>query len=118
MHFEPSDVFRQRKVVDDFVDGFESQPGEEAEEYEPRRDTMPTAVPQARALRGGFPLRRKQSRAYSARVVGVQDEGNEEVHVLEASDDELEAECQEVVAIMTFARQRTAEVNRARQFFR
>ena len=64
------------------------------------------------------PLRRKQSGAYSAQVVEVPDEGDEEVHVLEASDDELEAEYQEAVAMMTIARQRRAEVNRARQFFR
>ena len=46
------------------------------------------------------------------------DKGDEEVPVLEASDDELEAEHQEAVAMMTVARQRRAEVNRARQFFR
>ena len=118
MHFEPIDVFRQGRVVDDFVDDFERQPGEEVEEYEPRRDAMLTAVPQARALRGGIPLRRKQPGAYSAQVVGVQDEGNEEVHVLGASDDELEAEHQEAVAMVTVARQRRAPVNRARPFFR
>ena len=116
MHFEPIDVFRQGRLVDDFVDDFERQPGEEVEEYEPRRDAMLRAVPQARALRGGIPWRRKQSGAYSAQVVG--DEGNEEVHVLEASDDELEAKHQEAVAMMTVARQRRAPVNRARQFFR
>ena len=46
---------------------------------------------------------------------------NEEVHVFEAkeaSDDEWEAEYPEAVAMMTVARQRRAEVNRARQFFR
>ena len=51
----------------------------------------------------------------------ARDEGNEEVHVLEAkeaSDDELEAEYQEAVAMMTVARHLRAEVNRARQFFR
>ena len=75
---------------------------------------MPTAVPQARALRGCVPLRREQSGAYPAQVV-------EEVHVLvatEASDDEWEAEYQEAVAMMTVAGQRRAEVNRARRFFR
>ena len=75
---------------------------------------MPTAVPQARALRGGVPLRRKQSGAYPAQVGEAWDEGNEEVHVLEAkeaSDDEWEAEYQEAVAMMTVARQRRAEVN-------
>ena len=84
MHFEPIDVFRQGRVVDDFVDDFERQLGEEVEEYAPRRDATPTTVPQARASRGGIPLRRKQSRAYPAQVVRVQDEGNAEVHVFEA----------------------------------
>ena len=50
-HFEPIDVFRQGRVVDDFVGDFERQLGEEAEEYKPRRDAMLAAVPQARALR-------------------------------------------------------------------
>ena len=36
----------------------------------------------------------------------------------EASDDELEAEYQEAVAMMTVAKQRRTEVERARQFFR
>ena len=36
----------------------------------------------------------------------------------EASDDELEAEYQEAVALTTIAKQRRAEVDRARQFFR
>ena len=82
---------------------------------------MLTAVPQARALRGDAPLRREQSGAYPAQVVEAPDEEDEEVHVLvatEASDDELEAEYQEAVAMMTVARQRRAEVNRARRFFR
>ena len=105
-HLEPIDVIRQGRIVDDFVGNFERQPGEEAEEA------------QTRVLRGGVPLRRKQSGAYSAQVVEVPDEGDEEVHVLEASDDEFEAEYQEAVAMMTIARQRRAEVNRARQFFR
>ena len=64
------------------------------------------------ALRGGVPLRRKQSEA--------RDEGNEEVHLLEAkeaSDSEWEAEYNEAVAMMTVARERRAGVNRARQFF-
>ena len=45
----------------------------------------------ARALREGVPLRRTQSGAYPAQVEEARDEGNEEVHVLEAkeaSDDE------------------------------
>ena len=60
VYFEPIDVFRQGGVVDDLVRDFERQLGEEVEEYAPRREAMPTAVPQARALRGGVPLRRKQ----------------------------------------------------------
>ena len=121
MYFEPIDVFRQGGVVDDFVGDFERQPGEEVEEYPPRGDAMPTAVPQARALRGDAPLRREQSGAYPAQVVEAPDEEDEEVHVLvatEASDDEWEAEYQEAVAMMTVAGQRRAEVNRARRFFR
>ena len=35
-----------------------------------------------------------------------------------ASDDELEAEYQEAVALMTIAKQRRAEADQARQFFR
>ena len=49
-HFEPTVVVRRGRIVDDFVYDFERQPGEEVEEYAPRRDAMPTAVPQARAL--------------------------------------------------------------------
>ena len=114
MHFEPMDVFRQGRVVDDFVRDFERQPGEEVKEYEPLRDAMLAAIPRAGALRGGFPLRRKQSGAYSAQVVEAQDEGDEEEHVLEvngASDDELEAEYQEAAAMMTVAKQRRTEVD-------
>ena len=54
-------------------------------------------------------------------MVEAQDEQDEEKHVLEAneaSDDELEAEYQEAVAMMTIAKQRRAEVDQARQFFR
>ena len=36
----------------------------------------------------------------------------------EASDDELEAEHQETIALITIAKQRRAEVDQARQFFR
>ena len=50
LHFEPIEVFRRGRVVDDFVCDFERQPGEEIKEYEPLRDTMPTAIPQARVL--------------------------------------------------------------------
>ena len=50
----------------------------------------------------------------------AQDEENEGENFHEeneASDDELEAEYQEVVSLMTIAKQRRAAVDRARQFF-
>ena len=50
----------------------------------------------------------------------AQDEEDEEEHVLkenEASDDELEAEYQEAVAMLTIAKQRQTEVGRAGEFF-
>ena len=47
-------------------------------EHEPLRDAMLTAMPRAGALRGGVPLHRKQSGAYSAQVVQAQDEEDEE----------------------------------------
>ena len=83
------------------------------DEYEPLRDAMLTAIPRAGALRGCVPLHRTQSGAYSAQVVEAQDEEDDE-----ASDDELEAEHQETMALITIAKQRRAEVDRARQFFR
>ena len=49
------------------------------------------------------------------------EEEDEEGCLLEANeepDDELEAEYQEAVALMTIAKQRRAEVDQARQFFR
>ena len=66
-------------------------------------------------------MHRKLSGARSAQVVEAQDEEDEEEHVVEAneaSDDELEVEYQEAVAMLTIAKQRRAEVDRARQFFR
>ena len=50
-HFEPIEVFRRGRDMDDFVCDFERQPGEEIKEYEPLRDAMLTAIPQARAQR-------------------------------------------------------------------
>ena len=82
---------------------------------------MLTAIPRAGALRGGVPLHRKQSGAYSAQVVEAPDEEDEGEHVLEgneASDDELGAEYQEAVAMLTIAIQRRTEVDRAKQFLR
>ena len=64
-------------------------------EHEPLKDAMPTAIPQAVALRGCVPLHRKQSGVSPAQVVEAQEEEAKEEHVLEtneASDDELEAE--------------------------
>ena len=52
-------------------------------------------------------------------MVEAQDEEDEEEYVSEvneASDDELEAEYQEAVALRTIAKQRRAEVDRARHF--
>ena len=54
-------------------------------------------------------------------MVEAQDEEDEEERVLEtneASDDELEAEHRETIALITIAKQRRAEVDQARQFFR
>ena len=54
-------------------------------------------------------------------MVLAQDEEDEEERVLEtneASDDELEAEHRETMALITIAKQRRAEVDQARQFFR
>ena len=91
-------------------------------EYEPLRDAVLTAIPRAGALQGGFPLHRTQSGAYSAQVVvEARDEEDEEEHVPEAneaSDEELGPEYQEAVAMVTIAKQRRSEVDRARQFFR
>ena len=47
-----------------------------------------------------------------------EDEGEHVLEEIEASDDKLEAEYQEAVAMMTIAKQRRTEVDRARQFFR
>ena len=82
-------------------------------EYEPVRDELALC-------KEVFPCLEKQSGVYSAQVVEAQDEEDEEKHVLEvneASDDELEAQYQEAVALMTIGIQRRAEVDLARQFF-
>ena len=65
LHFEPIDVFRRDRVVDDSVCNFERQPGEEIKEYGPLGDAMLAVGPQVHAERGGVPLRRKQSGVYS-----------------------------------------------------
>ena len=75
----------------------------------------------AGALRGSVSFYRKQPGAYSAQVVAAHDDEDEEEHFLEAteaSDDESEAEHWEAVALMTIAKQRRAEGDQARQFFR
>ena len=82
-------------------------------EFEPLRDATLTAIPRAGALSGSVPLSRKHPGACSAQVVHEHfPEANE------APDDELEAEHQEAVALMTIAKQCRVEVDRARQFFR
>ena len=70
---------------------------------------------------GVFPLVGMQSGVDYDQVVEAQDEEDEGEHVLEeneASFDDLEIEYQEAVATITLAKQRRAEVNRARQFSR
>ena len=107
--------------MDDSVCNFERQSGEEIKEHEPQKDVVPTAVPQYHASRGSVPFRRKQSGVYCTQVVETQDEKNEGEHILEENEafyDELEVECLEALAMMTLAKHRRAEVNRARQFFR
>ena len=82
---------------------------------------MLTAIPRVGALPGGVPLHRKQSGAYSSQVVEAQENCDEEEAVLEvndASEDELGAEYQEAVAMMTTANRRRTEVDKARHFFR
>ena len=89
-------------------------------EYEPLRDATLTAILRAGALRGSVPLNRKQPGTCS-QVEEAPEEEDEEGCFLEANeepDDELEAEYQEAVALMTIAKQRRAEVDQARQFFR
>ena len=65
-------------------------------------------------------LHRKQSGAFSSQVVEAQDDEDDGEHVFKAKDaldDELEADYQEAVAMMTVAKQRSVELDRARQFF-
>ena len=90
-------------------------------EYEPLRDAMLTSILRAGAFRGGVPLHSKTVRSKLCPMVEAQEEGDEEEPVLEvndASEDELEPDYQEAVAIMTVAKQRRTEVDKARQFFR
>ena len=70
-------------------------------EHGPQRDVMPTAIPRAGALQGGVPLHQRQPGAYSAR-------GMEALEANAVSDDELETEYQEAMALLTLAKQRRA----------
>ena len=70
-------------------------------EHKPQRDVMPTAIPRAGALQGEVPLHQRQPGAHSAR-------GVEALQASMVSDDELEAEYQETVALKTFVKQRRA----------
>ena len=70
-------------------------------EYKPQRDVMPTAILRAGALQGGVPLHQRQPGAYSFR-------GMDAVEANAVSDDELETEYQEAIALLTLAKQRRA----------
>ena len=94
---------------------FEHQPGEDIE-YEPleRRDSSSSRFAR------GCSLASKTVRSVlcpSGRGPGEEDEGEHVLEAKEASDDELEAEYQEAVAMITIAKQRRAKVDRARRFF-
>ena len=90
-------------------------------EYEPLRDAMLTEIPRTGALRGSVPCienspERTLPKWWRPRMKRTK--GSRSSTKNEASDDELEVEYQEAAAIMTIAKQRRAEVDRARQFFR
>ena len=74
---------------------------ERINEYQLQRDAMPTAMPRAGALQGVVPLHRRQPGAYSA-------QGVEATKANEVSDDELETEYQEAMALPTIVKQRRA----------
>ena len=81
---------------------------------------MLLAIPQAGALRGGvLYIENRQERAlpkwWRPRMKRTKEQVLEQN---EASDDELEVKYREAAAMMTIAKQRRAEVDRARQFFR
>ena len=65
------------------------------------RGVMATAIPRAGALQGEVPLHQRQPRAYSPR-------GMEAVEANAVSDDELESEYQEAIALLTLVKQRRA----------
>ena len=95
---EPSHVgrWRRQKGPDEFQAAVEE---ERINEYSPQRDAMLTAIPRACTLQGVVPLRQRRPGAFSAKRV-------EETNVNELSDDELEAEYQEAVALTTILKQR------------
>ena len=109
IHFEPIEVFRRERVVDNSVCDFERQPGEEIKEYDQVRDAMLTAAPQVHVSRGGCSLATKTVRSVlypSGRAQDEENEGEQGLEENEAFNDELEVEYQEAVAMMTIAKQR------------
>ena len=114
IHFEPIEVFRQGRVVDDFVCVLERQPDEGNQGVRATERRHGHGDSSSSRFARCFPLRRKQSGEYSVQVVESHDEEDEGEHLLEEnepSDDELEAEYQEAVALMTIAKQCRAEVD-------
>ena len=114
-HFEPIEVFRQERVVDDFVCNFERQPGKEIRDYDSRFKILlrrfEAVAGQVNPLIKAHVFLRKAQTTLEAQ--DEEDEGEQVLEENEASEDELEAEYQEAVA-----KQRRAEVNRSRQFSR
>ena len=97
---EPSHLgrWRRQKGTDEFQAAVEE---ERIDKYSPRRDAMLTAIPRAGTLQEVVPLRQRRAGAFSAQRV-------EALDVNEVSDDELEAEYQEGVALTTILKQRRA----------
>ena len=98
---EPSHVgrWRQHEGPDEPQAAVEKESeGERMNEYKPQRNAMPTAILRAGALRGVVPLHQRQPGARSA-------QGVEALEANEVSDDEVEAEYQEAVALTTIVKQ-------------
>ena len=97
---EPSRVgrWRQQQGPDELQSAVEE---ERIDEYKPQRNVVLTAIPRAGALQGGVPLTQRQPGAYSAQVVQA-------LEANEVSDDELETEYQEAMAVPTVVKQRKA----------
>ena len=72
---------------------------ERMNEDKPQRDAVPTAIPGAGAWQGVVPLPQRQPGACSAQVV-------EALEANEVSDDELDTEYQEAMAVPTVVKQR------------